>query len=931
MDDFRRIATGSMTFIEWLCAVTATKDAQTLAEAAVKAYEPEGKALPLIEHLIQKEIRTTVQAGTLFRSNSLASKVITAWSKLGEGQDFLVSTLQPVVTSIITGSHGTLEINPTNLAPTDSLETNISLLQGLIQSVLDTIFASADKFPTRFRTVCSYLKQYCNEKFPDQSLICVGGFIILRYFCPAIVAPENNGLVEESPSLEIRRNLVLVSKTVQNLANNVTFRETFMLPLNTFLEANQPKMRVFLESISQPPSTPAVPTQVLPEERESALISLVQLSNTYLRTLDLNYPIADPSAKKLACDEIRAAIPKALAYAQSVTERDRKKMEKQAQKVVALAESEKPEKKTKKNFWTTATERAASKKRDRQLYRATMVQKMCDAAAAGLHEELDILLAANKKLVNWSWAHEMTALHHACGGGKVACVKVLLSHGADCYMPDDKGWSPLHIACSDNHEDIVELLLSQEHIDLNGVNEDENTPLHYLVRHPTLARFIPIFKTRQVNINARNSLGETPLHMAVLKGHPEVISQLLNSGADPNIKNKNPRGEESPYDWAVRMGNKEIIGLLQNSLEATLNAKPLDSAQMTKRFFDAVTEGNAEAVKEFLKLDSELAASISSTTSATPLHVAISNGHVQVVKVLLRAPSTKLLKNSSGFTPLMLALTAGKEDCTFAILLSHHSVDMQHRLADGTTVLHLAVRQSLPRIAMILFALVEHGADINANDNNGDTPLHIAVKENNQPAIDCLLDLGAKVKTNNNRETPITMAKALGRDINFSSPLTVKTVREYMAPPPHLPETIYESDEVEKRRALSNEQIKGVLDALSLTTDSSNISTWIRTLQVREVVEKAGIFPDSGGSAMVRQRGTGKLLAELQRLPSSTLFSSLPDSQRTLMQQVRTECFERINLELGRLRDRTVKISPGEGRIFTQSITSMHQILVSQP
>jgi len=80
----------------------------------------------------------------------------------------------------------------------------------------------------------------------------VGAFIFLRFFCPAIVAPEIEGLVPTAPSNHMRRGLLLVAKIIQTLANNVPFgaKEPYMYPLMDFLTNNIYTVTTFLREIS---------------------------------------------------------------------------------------------------------------------------------------------------------------------------------------------------------------------------------------------------------------------------------------------------------------------------------------------------------------------------------------------------------------------------------------------------------------------------------------------------------------------------------------------------------------------------------------------------------------------------------------------------------------------------------------------------------
>ena len=90
------------------------------------------------------------------------------------------------------------------------------------------------------------------EKFPGSKYTAVGAFIFLRFFCPAIVAPEVDGLVSTPPTKDMRRGLMLIAKVIQNLANNVLFgaKEPYMFPLIDFLTNNIYKVTTFLREIS---------------------------------------------------------------------------------------------------------------------------------------------------------------------------------------------------------------------------------------------------------------------------------------------------------------------------------------------------------------------------------------------------------------------------------------------------------------------------------------------------------------------------------------------------------------------------------------------------------------------------------------------------------------------------------------------------------
>jgi GTPase-activator protein for Ras-like GTPase len=80
----------------------------------------------------------------------------------------------------------------------------------------------------------------------------MGCHICLRFFCPAIVAPDSVDLELPCQGVQIqsklRRGLVIIAKILQNLSNNMAFgKEAHMVFLNPLLETNIGPMSKFLE------------------------------------------------------------------------------------------------------------------------------------------------------------------------------------------------------------------------------------------------------------------------------------------------------------------------------------------------------------------------------------------------------------------------------------------------------------------------------------------------------------------------------------------------------------------------------------------------------------------------------------------------------------------------------------------------------------
>jgi neurofibromin 1 len=188
----------------------------------------------------------------LLRRNCVATKMLSVYAKW-KGSVYLKSTLQQVLERLMLSSEQLdLELDPERTTSTEELQRNALQLRWVTNVFIDDICKSADKVPVSFRKICYIIHTAVASRFPEAKFTAVGAFIFLRFFCPAIVAPDSEGLVSSIPTKEMRRGLLLIAKVVQNLANNVLFgaKEAFMFPLNDFLTSNIIRVTKFLQKIS---------------------------------------------------------------------------------------------------------------------------------------------------------------------------------------------------------------------------------------------------------------------------------------------------------------------------------------------------------------------------------------------------------------------------------------------------------------------------------------------------------------------------------------------------------------------------------------------------------------------------------------------------------------------------------------------------------
>jgi len=147
--------------------------------------------------------------------------------------------------------------------------------------------------------------------------------------------------------------------------------------------------------------------------------------------------------------------------------------------------------------------------------------------------------------------------------------------------------------------------------------------------------------------------------------------------------------------------------------------------------------------------------------SGTPLHYAALWGLPSIVEFLVIRHSQDV--RSRGFinneTPLHSALKNGR--VVAARFLLDHGADVTAQDQDGVTPLHLASSRGQPEIARIL---IKCGAEVTSQNEDKSTPLHLAAQEGRVVVAGMLIRHGADVTAQNqDGETPLHLAARWGQ------------------------------------------------------------------------------------------------------------------------------------------------------------------------
>jgi ankyrin repeat protein/beta-lactamase regulating signal transducer with metallopeptidase domain len=350
-----------------------------------------------------------------------------------------------------------------------------------------------------------------------------------------------------------------------------------------------------------------------------------------------------------------------------------------------------------------------------------------------------------------------------------AMVKVLLDEGAD---PNGKGGRITPLMDAPDPESVR--LLVQHGAKLNPRFSDGRSLLEIAVGNELYERslgdrwdVIAELIKQGAEFDPKGN-GPTLLVLAAMEGKTNIARGLIDAGISPDAYATRGIFLVSPLTEAAFARSPDMIRLLlsrgahvsawrgnTSPLSAALNSGRYDNANVLRQagendvgyFSEYCARGDSAKVNELLKAGAN--ANETDNFGATPLMYAIRQGHPEIVRVLFEHGANINQFNSAGTTPYSLfqdlssdfkrypgamqddwgipgsvhANEAKRRMADLESFFKHHPINPNYQDASGRTALHQAALAGNTGELNQLLAL---RPDINAKDNNGNTPLLLA-------------------------------------------------------------------------------------------------------------------------------------------------------------------------------------------------------------
>lgn len=335
-------------------------------------------------------------------------------------------------------------------------------------------------------------------------------------------------------------------------------------------------------------------------------------------------------------------------------------------------------------------------------------------------------------------ANGMNMLMRASAQGDIKTLEMLLALQL-CPFQKDKlfGRTILHYAALNNKKEVLEYLVKRfPKLDPQFVNAEDykgQTAVLYLAENDNwdLVKFMQT--KMDANLMHQSSLdGMTIVHRACFNKNLAFVEKLIAQKLKVTELDKD---SNTMLHWAASSGSEEIVQLL-------LDKKADIAAQnnIGNYALHCAAYAGHLAVCNLLVAGKKVNVNLENVKKLTPLHEAVSRGHVEIVQLLISKGAIVDCADRADVTPFELALYENQIDCGIALINAGANAVRTYKDGDDdqgyTTLLQYAIAKGFDKLVPVMVqASLTH---LNTEDIHGRTPLHNAVLNKNITLVQVL-------------------------------------------------------------------------------------------------------------------------------------------------------------------------------------------------
>ena len=372
-------------------------------------------------------------------------------------------------------------------------------------------------------------------------------------------------------------------------------------------------------------------------------------------------------------------------------------------------------------------------------------------ALNGIANTVTLLLSKFECSSDVKTISDKVILHQACHCGDIELVRKLLSEKcSDPMARDSQGFTPLHIAVLGGSEEVATELINRYKCPVNCVESlHGRRPFYYACESGNVDLVRILISECGSNPIARDSIGNTALHVAAMCGREEVVRELVDRYKCP-VDCVGYQGGQTVLHNACGSDNVDLVRKLIS--EYGLDPMARDSKGATPLHMAALN-GREEVVIELVSKHKCPVDSMDSDRE-TILHYACWSGNVGLVRKLISEYGLDpMARDNEGATPLHTAALIGREEVVIE-LASKHKCPVDSVDSVGRSVLHKAAQSG--NVDLVRKLISEYGLDPLARDNEGATPLHTAALNGREEVV---IELASKYKY------PVDSVDSVGRSV----------------------------------------------------------------------------------------------------------------------------------------------------------------------